>query len=341
MVPEGAARPPIETGLAAAGLPPLPRTAWLELDLDALRANLALLRGLAGPGIPVRAVVKADAYGHGAVPIARALEAAGVEGFCVAAFDEAMDLRAGGVQAPILVLYPVPAVWAGEAARNGIALTSGDLDHLAALIAASEAGRGGPAPLARLEVETGLGRGGLAVGDVAAAARLVAASPASAGRAVDPPPGGRGPGRHRRAGRALRGRPARCEEAGVTLPSRHVAASAGLVTGDVEPTTASGPGLALHGLVPDELDPAMPRRRGRLRPVMALRARAARVADLPAGWGISYGPTFTTSRPSRIATLLSVRRRLVRASPTGRAHWSAGSASRSSGTWRWTRSWPT
>ena len=86
-------RPSIEERLAAAGLPQLPRTAWLELDLDALRGNLLAIRRLAGDGVRVRPVVKADAYGHGSVPIARALEAAGVEGLCVAAFDEAVEPR--------------------------------------------------------------------------------------------------------------------------------------------------------------------------------------------------------------------------------------------------------
>ena len=67
----------IEIQLVAAGLPPLPRTAWLEIDLDALQGNLVALRSLAGEGVPVHPVVKADAYGHGAVPVALALEAAG------------------------------------------------------------------------------------------------------------------------------------------------------------------------------------------------------------------------------------------------------------------------
>lgn len=110
-----APRPPIEVRLAAAGLPPLPRTAWLEIDLEALDANFRLLGRLAGRGVPVRPVVKADAYGHGAIPVARTLAAAGADGFCVATVDEAMELRAGGVEGPILVLYPVPAVWAAQA----------------------------------------------------------------------------------------------------------------------------------------------------------------------------------------------------------------------------------
>ncbi|HEU4919044.1 MAG TPA: alanine racemase, partial [Candidatus Limnocylindrales bacterium] len=68
---------PIEISLAEAGFPALPRSAWLEIDLDALAANLALVRRLVGPGVAIEPVVKADAYGHGMVPIARALVAFG------------------------------------------------------------------------------------------------------------------------------------------------------------------------------------------------------------------------------------------------------------------------
>ena len=100
---------------------------------------------------------------------------------------------------------------------------------------------------------------------------------------------------------------ARLREAGLPVPPRHVAASGGLFTG-VAALDGVRPGLAVYGIVPDELA-------GRaltadvsaaveaLRPVMSLHARPVRVADLPAGHGISYGPTFTTTRPSRIATL--------------------------------------
>ena len=76
------------------------------------------------PGVPVRPVVKADAYGHGAVPVAAALEEAGADGLCVATIDEAMELRDGGIGLPILVLYPPPAglgrrVGAGPDRRRG------------------------------------------------------------------------------------------------------------------------------------------------------------------------------------------------------------------------------
>ncbi|MEJ7695632.1 MAG: alanine racemase [Candidatus Limnocylindrales bacterium] len=87
--------------------------AWLELDLDALTANLAAVRSIVGADTAVHPVVKADAYGHGALPITRALEAAGADGFCVAALDEALALRDGGILAPIRVLYPIPPELAG------------------------------------------------------------------------------------------------------------------------------------------------------------------------------------------------------------------------------------
>jgi alanine racemase len=297
-------RPPVEARLAAAGLPPLPRTVWLEIDLDALRGNLDALSRLAGPGIPVRPVVKADAYGHGSVPVAAALEAAGVDGFCVATLDEALELRDGGIAGPILVLYPIPAAWAAVAAREGIAVTAGDaalLDELVRVV--GETG----SPLAvELEVETGLGRGGFAGDRLVDAARRVAASPGlrltglwTHLQAVeDGPLTALQVDRFETAAAAVGG-------AGIALPARHVAASAAVIAGGIGAYDGIRPGLAIYGLVPDELAAAQIPAGSvdAIRPVMALYARPVRVEDLPAGWGISYGPTFRTVRPSRIATL--------------------------------------
>jgi alanine racemase len=299
-------RPSIESRLSAAGLPALPRTAWLELDLDALRHNLALLRELAGTAVPVRPVVKADAYGHGAVPIALALEAAGVDGLCVAAFDEALELRAGGVRCPILVLYPVPATWATEAARQRIAVTAGDAALLDELVQAVANGEPGTPLEVELEVETGLGRGGLAGVAVVEAAQRIAAQPGlrlmglwTHLQAVEDS------GLTATQVARFEAVTASVAAGGIPLPVRHVAASAAVIAGGVGTYDGIRPGLAVYGLVPDELPPdAIPALAADgLRPVMAFYARPVRVQDLPAGWGISYGPTFCTSRPSRIATL--------------------------------------
>jgi alanine racemase len=301
-----ATRRPIEARLAAAGLPALPRTAWLEIDLEALIANLRLLGRLAGAGVQLRPVVKADAYGHGAVPIARALEAAGASGFCVATMDEALELRGGGVEGPIQVLYPVPVAWVADAARDRISVSASDKDLLDELLAAA-AGLGPDQALdVELEVETGLGRGGFADAAVLEAARRIAAAPGCRLRglwthlqAIDDA-GGTGVqvARFEAVVEAI-------VAAGVELPPRHAAASAALLVDGAAAYDGVRPGLAIYGLVPDELREAgiSSAIADRLRPVMSLVARPVRVAELPAGWGISYGPTFRTARPSRIATL--------------------------------------
>jgi alanine racemase len=299
----------IDDRLAAAGLPPLPRTAWLEIDLDALVGNLRLLREAAGPGVPVRPVVKADAYGHGALPVARALVEAGAEGLCVATFDEALALRAARIRAPLLVLYPIPPAWAPDAARRGIAVSAGDPDLLEATLAAvASARRSGSRRLRiELEVETGLGRGGFAPDAVVAAVHAIRAGDAVVTglwtHLQAPEDRERTNEQLRRfevAATALRA-------AGIRLPARHATASAGLLAQADGLAAYDGvrPGLAIYGLAPDELTAAQRRiaLTSRLRPVMSLHARPARVADVPAGWGISYGPTFETDRPSRIATL--------------------------------------
>jgi alanine racemase len=299
-------RSPIEARLSAAGLPGLPRTAWLEIDLEAVRHNLATLRRMAGPDVPILPVVKADAYGHGAVAIAQALEAAGVDGLCVAALDEALQLRDAGITSRIVVLYPIPAAWAREAARLGLAVAAGDPTLLEAL--ADEAARfaSGTELEVELEVETGLGRGGFDIEAIAGAARRILEAPGlrltglwtHLQEAEDHDLTGLQVARFEVATSAL-------VEAGIPLPNRHVAASAAVIEDGVAAYNGIRPGLAIYGLLPDELaDVAIPvDRREAFHPVMALYARPVRVQDLPTGWGISYGPTFRTARPSRIATL--------------------------------------
>jgi alanine racemase len=304
--------PSIEARLASAGLPPLPRLAWLELDLDALVGNLAALRRLAG-GAPVHPVVKADAYGHGAVPIAHALAAAGVDGLSVATMDEALDLRDAGIEVPIRVLYAIPAAMIPDAIREGITVGAGDPGTLDEILAAAGEGAvrdavtGSAARHLRIEieVETGLGRGGADPADVVAMADRIAASDVASLVGIwthlqaseDAAITARQLERFGAASDAL-------GAAGRPVPTRHVAASGGLLTG-VAAYDAVRPGLSTYGIVPDELEGHAVRDPGGdgFRPVMSLHARPVRVADLPAGHGVSYGPSFTTARPSRIATL--------------------------------------
>lgn len=238
--------------------------------------------------------------------MARVLERAGVGGVSVATFDEAVELREAGVATPVHVLYQVPVALLREAADRRVAVTAGEPAYLEAMLA--EVGRWAPAraePLrVQLEVETGLGRDGIPVDAVVPAARAIGAT--------------RGVALHGTwshltapADRARTGRQvdrfedalARLRAEGIDPGLRHLAASGGLF-GDMPCYDLVRPGISTYGLVPDGTEAAASSTlAATLAPVLALRARPVRVADLPAGWGISYGPSFVTGRPSRIATL--------------------------------------
>lgn len=265
-------------------------------------------------GAAVMPVVKAEAYGHGMIPVARTLADAGADALCVATLDEALTLRAAGIAIEVLVLYPVPPDGVAEARRQAITIAAGAGTALGA--AGPERARASAAerPLAvELEIETGLGRGGVPPDEAASVARQIRASGARLAGVwshlqeseVEPTTSEQ----VRRFDDALEG----LRTAGIDVPRRHLAASAAIVLGTVPRYDAVRPGLITYGLIPDELLPppdgpdgrALPLVAGAaaLRPAMSLLARPVRVAELPAGHGVSYGPTWRAGRPSRIATL--------------------------------------
>ena len=245
------------------------------------------------------------------MPIARALAAAGADGLSVATVDEAFELREGGIELPLLVLYPVPPDLVAVAAASSIAVSVGSGPLMEAILAAAGRPRvGGALDLeVHVEIETGLGRGGALPGAAADAVRavvdapgvrlggvwthLVAADDVSGTRAQD--------ARFRAAVSGL----VDTLELGPDAVRRHLAGSGGILGADADRWDAVRPGLSTYGLVPDAITPpaSTAEASAALRPVMALLARPVRVADLPAGHGVSYGPSFVTARPSRIATL--------------------------------------
>jgi alanine racemase len=245
------------------------------------------------------------------VPVARALEAAGADGFSVATWDEAQELRRAGIRAPLLVLFSVPPAAVLEAARRRVAISVGDGRQLEGLVEAAGHRRPRPALAIHLEVETGLGRDGVMPDEAAATARRIRSTPGLrlAGlwtHLQEPEDAARTAAqvaRFESATTAIRA-------AGIPVPARHVAASGDLLHPPASSFDGVRPGLLLYGLDLDEPPRdgagrmlAGPREPIAVRPALSIHARPVRVADLPAGWGISYGPTFETRRPSRIATL--------------------------------------
>ncbi|HZC33641.1 MAG TPA: alanine racemase [Candidatus Bathyarchaeia archaeon] len=281
----------------------------MEIDGDALAGNLGVIRRLAGPAAAILPVVKADAYGHGMLPVARILANAGADGLAVATLDEAVALRDQGLTGPILVLYPIPPDSVAEATSRQISVVAGEPSGVEALLAAAiRVGVAGDLEI-ELEVETGLGRGGAAPDAVVDVARRIGAA------------GARLSGvwshlQEAEVAEITEAQVARYEEAlgllrtaRVTVPRRHLAASAAILLGTVPRYEAVRPGLMTYGLIPDELAGAgigledLPAAARDLRPVLSLHARPLRVVDLPPGHGVSYGPTWRAQRPSRIATL--------------------------------------
>jgi alanine racemase len=268
-------------------------------------------------GVRMDAVIKADAYGHGALGVASWLETRRlVDGLCVATLDEGLELRAGGITLPILVVYAIPADRTAEAVAAGLALTVGDATQLHRTIAALAGGRdaGEAAPEiqleVQLEVETGLGRAGIDPADVPAVVDRIQATPGLWlggvwSHLAAPDDRARSASQRRVFETAIE---ALGRSAGLVVPPQppplHLAATGGLLAASAPAYDRVRLGLGLYGLLPDGLNPdPTVAAATELRPVMSLLARPIRVADMPAGLGVSYGPSFTTERPSRIATL--------------------------------------
>lgn len=151
-------------------------TGWLrcEVDLGALRRNLALFRELVRPPARLMAIVKGNGYGHGLLLAARAFCAGGADLLGVHSIAEARDLRAGGVETPVLVLGPLQVAEVQEAAALGTEVTVASTAAAAAVVAAA---RQGAASRVHLKVETGVFRQGIMVEELAAIVALFKEAP--------------------------------------------------------------------------------------------------------------------------------------------------------------------
>lgn len=278
------------------------------VDLDAIAGNVARLHA-AAPSAQVMAVVKADAYGHGLVPSARAAVAGGATWLGVAQLTEALRLREAGVTAPRLLSWifaPGPHTHAAltRAVALDIDLSAGSEPALDAIAAAARAA-GSPARL-HLKVDTGLGRGGAflqpwtalllrALELQAAGAVVVVGVWSHLASAEDVP----SPVTEAQLA-VFREAIARAERAGANLEVRHLANSAGTFAAPDLHFDLVRPGLAVFGLSP------LPARSAAdlgLTPAMRLEADVMLVKDAPAGQGVSYGHTYTTSRPTLLADI--------------------------------------
>jgi alanine racemase len=263
---------------------------WVEVDLDSIRHNVGVVRGLVGPAGSILAVVKAGAYGHGVKPVARAL-AGEADIFGVANLREAREVAAAGTGRDMMILSPcLPAERRGAVEGNFI-VTVSSLDE-AAEFAAHGAAR------VNFKIDTGMGRIGCAPDRALETLREILRLPGIKVHSVST---------HL---------PCADEDAAFTesqladfdallkllrevLPGvrAHSHNSAGILTRPGDAGEIVRPGLMLYGCSP------LPELQKKLRPAMAWRARVSLVRDVPPGSGIGYGRTFIAPRAMRVAVL--------------------------------------
>ena len=275
-----------------------------RIDLGAVRDNVAALVARAAGGAQVMAVVKADGYGHGLLPCARAAVQGGASWLGVAFLEEALALRSDGIDVPVLAWLMVPEEDLAPAVAAGVDLSVDDLAQLDRVLAAARAT--GTTARVQLKIDTGLSRGGATVRDwpdvCAAAAKAEAGGEVSvtgvwshfafADGGPDHPVNGAQAGVFAEALAVV-------DRAGLRPQVRHLANSAATLTAPATHYDLVRPGLACYGLSPVP-DLGAPADFG-LRPAMTLTSTVALVKRVPAGTGVSYLHRYVTAAEATLA----------------------------------------
>jgi alanine racemase len=291
------------------------RPIWAEIRLGALARNLrAIQKRVNPPGTPrgarrkILAVVKANAYGHGAVPVSRALAKAGTDWFGVTCSAEGMELRRGGIRDRILLLT---GFWPGEEKsliQHQLTPAVTRCEQLRLLERAAARARRGPIAF-HLKIDSGMNRLGVSPSDVPCVARTLADCPhlklegifthfASSEVFTDQ----KTDQQQQVFMRTLE----HLRSLGVEAPLIHLANSGGIATRPATWANMVRPGLILYGYH-QSYDPpdrnqmaaeALP-----LQPVLSLRTRVISLRDVPVGQGVGYNGRWVASRPSRVAVI--------------------------------------
>jgi alanine racemase len=273
--------------------------AWVEIDLDAAKHNIDRVRSIVPPGVRMLLVVKADAYGHGAVQISRLAVECGVDMLGVATLDEGRELRKAGLTLPILILSPVLPQELEGVLENNLAVTASSYEFVEK--ASGIAVRRGAICTLHVEVDTGMGRAGIAQGQAIESISRMSSLPGIRLEGVFT---------HFPASdsdidfttdqiRAFTGIVDALKEALVTFDYVHCANSAAILNFPSSRFNLIRPGLLVYGHAPsiglkDTADVV---------PVMSFKARLVLVRDMPAGASISYGRTYVAPGPVRMGVV--------------------------------------
>jgi len=274
------------------------RRVWAEIDLDAISSNLRCARDLAGADKGIMAIVKANAYGHGAVPVAWHLATEGVQSLGVGDSQEAIELRSAGISIPIVILGAVVRGELDAVVAHDIAVTVHSAERVRLL--EREARRADRIVSVHLKVDTGMGRLGCRPDAALEIARLIVSCSflkldglcthfSSVGTHDD--------GFTEHQATVFEGVAASLEKDGIRGVPRHAAASAGILSQVAPHLDVVRPGLLLYGIAPAPgLNPG-------LRPAMSLKTQVIFLKDLPTGTPVGYAREHVTTRRTRVATL--------------------------------------
>lgn len=273
------------------------RDSWVEINLENLAYNIKEIRKSVPEGKKLLAVVKADAYGHGAVMLAPTILASGCDMLGVASIDEGIDLRNAKISCEILVLGAVP-VWAVESAVNaGISIAIFSKEHLAACKQAYE--RTGVKPKVHVKIDTGMNRIGVQPADAVDFIREVQAADYLQIQGIFT---------HLYEAESVEETVkqvniwnsiiSQIDTTGLLL---HIQNTAGTLCYDVPTSNMLRIGIGLYGLAPDYPDKEF--KKPDLKPVMSLKGRVVHIHETGAPAGVSYCHTFKTEKPIKVATI--------------------------------------
>ncbi|MCF0123517.1 MAG: alanine racemase [Ruminiclostridium sp.] len=278
---------------------------WAEVSMERLAHNYHALRGLTPYGTKFLGLVKADAYGHGAVPVAKELEKLGADYLGVACLDEAIEVREAGVKTPILILGCTPVAYAADLVKYNISQACYDLEFAKAL--SDVAQKAGGEITVHIQCDTGMTRLGFLCHE-----ETIEKSAKEIYEAVNLP-GLKAEGIFThfsdsdgseeytmlQFGRFL-GIIDQVKALGYEFPIRHCANSAATLLYPATYLDMVRPGIVLFGHLPDaSMDPGL----CDLVPVLELKSRVATVREVPAGTPVSYGRTNTLTRDTRLAVI--------------------------------------
>ena len=272
---------------------------WVEVDLDNFIGNLKEIKRLIGPHVDFMQVVKADAYGHGAIEISHVALKNGARMLGVANADEGIQLRVGGIEAPIVILGPSTEAEIEEIIKYNLTPSVSDLTFVRKL--QKKAKKSGRTLSLHIEVDTGMGRGGTMHNEAFQLIYDILALPdiklegifthLASSEIADP--------YNYRQWQLFSNLLNEIEARNIKIPIRHMDNSGGILNYPQFNLDMVRPGIMTYGIYPS----AATEDKARLAPVMSFKTTVVLIKDFPPGYGIGYNSTYVTREKTRIATI--------------------------------------